>query len=151
MPRCRRPDARRRERPRRPAGGGIFTEAFEDYGALTLEDYQNIHTYQDTYFVDNSAVIAYEPPTIAASYTNFIYESSSIVDTDSDEYIHPINNFDINYVGLTPIPGTESYFVTYNGNGGSGSMTDINSPYRANEAVDILKNAFKKQLYVYWV
>ena len=44
------------------------------------------------------------------------------------------------------------YTVTYNANGGSGSMTDSNSPYIAGSTVTVLNNSFTKSnsIFVEW-
>lgn len=71
------------------------------------------------------------------------------------------------YVGVTPTysgagdycaTGTEKlvsvttdqvYTVTYNGGGGSGTMTDSNSPYEAGEEVTVKENTFTKSGYTF--
>ena len=103
-------------------GGGIYTEAFENYNNLNTDDYQNIETYSCVYFESNSAKAAYEPPAIANTYTNFDWETTSVDSIAASP--HPINNYDINYVGSNPLPGTETYTVKYEANGGTGSYAD---------------------------
>jgi len=118
------------------SGGGIYTMDVADYNNLTSSDYQNITTASTVVFSDNHASVFYEPPVNAdAYYPNIQYASSSI--RVPDIYINPINNFDINYVGMAP-----SYLVRYFSNGGIGSHTDIrneNTVYTvlSNTVVDI--------------
>ena len=101
-------------------GGGIYTAAFTDYANLTLADYQNITTSATVVFSGNSAAQAYLPPAIAPQYTNIQYASTSLVGPEG--YIHPINNYDINFVGNEPFI---TFNVYYNANGGVGSHHDI--------------------------
>ncbi|MCC8122710.1 MAG: InlB B-repeat-containing protein, partial [Oscillospiraceae bacterium] len=97
-------------------GGGIYTADYSDYANLTASDYQNITTANTVVFAGNSASAAYAPPAIASSYANIGYASTSIV--GSGGYLHPINNYDINYVFP---PSILLYAVSYHANGGVGS------------------------------
>ncbi|MCD7947999.1 MAG: InlB B-repeat-containing protein [Oscillospiraceae bacterium] len=97
-------------------GGGIYTANYTDYANLTASDYQNITTASTVVFGGNSASAAYQPPAIAASYTNIGYASTSII--GSGGFLNPINNYDINFVFP---PSILLYAVSYNANGGVGS------------------------------
>lgn len=94
-------------------GGGIYTADYGSYDALTSNDYQKLTISASTVFSGNTASRAYVPPEIATSYTNIKYGSTSIV--SGGEYVHPINNYDINYRG-----NVRYVTVTYNANGGTG-------------------------------
>ncbi|MCL2572330.1 MAG: S-layer homology domain-containing protein [Defluviitaleaceae bacterium] len=73
------------------SGGGIYTM-----------DYNNLTTASTVVLSQNSALSAYQPPENAdEDYPNIQYASSSI--WMSGIYLNPINNFDINYAGETPI------------------------------------------------
>lgn len=110
-------------------GGGIFTEYFNgfgwggsnDYSDLTSDCYQNLTIGVDTVFSGNSAGLgAFNPPAIAGTYTNIEFASSSII--GGSGYVHLINNYDINFVGLSE-DEFELFRVTYDANGGVGSHT----------------------------
>jgi len=102
-------------------GGGIYTVDVADYENLTAADYQNINTASTVVFSGNSALAAYQPPPNAdAEYPNIGYVTSSI--RIAGTYWNPLNNFDINYVGLTPI---SLYTVRYFANGGTGAHTEF--------------------------
>lgn len=60
-----------------------------------------------------------------------VYGSGSIANTESN--LVTINQAE--YVAPT-------YTVTYNANGGTGTMTDLNSPYTANTQVTLLENTY---------
>lgn len=81
-------------------GGGIFTEDYADYANLTMSDYQNLSIDASNIFRGNTAAASYTPPAIAASYTNIAYAETSI--RENGGYVHPFNNYDINYVGTEP-------------------------------------------------
>ena len=90
-------------------GGGIYTE--------DISRYQNITTAGSTVFTGNSAANAYAPPENAAStYDNIGFTSTSTSN-------HPLNNYDINYLGETPL--NTSYTVTYDPNDGVGTAYPV--------------------------
>ena len=98
-------------------GGGIFITV-EDYENLTVLDYQGITIADSVVFSGNRANQLYMPPDIAASYTNIQFASSS-ARLDGD-YLHLINNYDINFVGTELL-----YFVRYHANGGTGYFWEV--------------------------
>lgn len=103
-------------------GGGIYTADFDTYEDLTLADYQNLTTSDQTVFADNRTPLGYLPPEIAADYLNIGYASTS--SGPSGSYSNPLNNLDINYVGSTPDVGVS---INYHANGGSGAFTSSSS------------------------
>jgi len=104
----------------RAEGGGIYTENFVNYNALTASDYQNLTIADTVIFSGNRANQAYLPPAIAATYSNIAFDITSL--NIDGAYIHPINNYDINFVGdatsmivtwtVTFLSGTASNSVT---------------------------------------
>lgn len=98
-------------------GGAIYTADYSDYENLTASDYQNLHMDSTVNFKDNTAANAYLPPIIAAVYTNLQYKTSSILADGA--YVSVINNYDINYIGSTPII---NYKIVYDNNGGTGAF-----------------------------
>ncbi|MCL2354835.1 MAG: hypothetical protein FWC68_02980 [Oscillospiraceae bacterium] len=77
-------------------GGGIFTGANTGVNA-----YLNITTSNAVVFSGNSATTgAFHPPAFAVGLANIGFASSSV--SILSAYVHPINNYDINFVG-TPI------------------------------------------------
>jgi len=113
------------------SGGGIYTMDVADYNNLTTADYQNITTGHTVVFSGNNASAVYEPPANAdADYPNIQYASSSL--RAADRYLNPINNFDINYIGVTP-----AFLVRYLPNGGTGAHVDISAE---NAVYTILSN-----------
>jgi len=85
-------------------GGGIYTANFVDYDDITINDYQNLILHASVIFSGNSASQAYHPPAVAPLLTNIQFASSSRLTTNGN-YIHPINNDDINFIGDEPILG----------------------------------------------
>lgn len=69
--------------------------------------------------------------------SNIGYETTSL--TTSTGYLHPLNNYDINYVGETVFI---QYSLTYNANGATGGSVpvDPNSPYLVGDTVTVLGN-----------
>jgi uncharacterized repeat protein (TIGR02543 family) len=68
-------------------------------------------------------------------------------------YTHNPNGFvpcpgTINIISPTPSP-TGPYTVTYVGNGGSGTLNDLNSPYIAGSTVTVLGNTFTRSGYIF--
>lgn len=100
-------------------GGGIYTENYNDYENLILSDYQNLDIDNTVKFEGNRAVSSHLPPDISNQYNNIKFSKTSIIDNDG-KYLHPINNFDINYKTLDSI---EYYQIVYDANGGTGSHT----------------------------
>ena len=100
-------------------GGGIYTEDYDYSNPASTAAYQNIKTSPSTIFSGNLASQAYFPPDNASDFVNIGYATTSIA--TSSGYIHPLNNYDINYVGQMPF---ELFSVIYNANGGTGSHTD---------------------------
>lgn len=98
-------------------GGGIYTEDFNDYANLTLADYQNLEVDATVDFQKNSAATCYLPPAIVASYSNIEFASTSIM-VDEENYLHPINNYDINFKSNRALG---YYQVVYDANGGAGA------------------------------
>ncbi|MCL2420610.1 MAG: InlB B-repeat-containing protein [Defluviitaleaceae bacterium] len=82
-------------------GGGIFTHA-----------HANLTTGNVT-FTRNTAQSAAWPSSI---WPNIPYAVSSSIIGSSGSFLHPLNNFDINYAG-TPIT---FHILTFNANGGTG-------------------------------
>ncbi|MCD7947228.1 MAG: hypothetical protein LUG13_02865 [Oscillospiraceae bacterium] len=81
--------------------GGIFTEDFDYANPASTSAYQNITTAATTAFSGNHAAAAYFPPDNASDFLNIGYASTSVVGPAG--YIHPLNNYDINYVGACMI------------------------------------------------
>ena len=50
----------------------------------------------------------------------------------------------IKSIAVTYTSGSTTYTVTYNANGGTGTLTDPNSPYQPNATVTVLANTFTK-------
>jgi len=119
-------------------GGGIYTEDFVDYSDLTSYDYQNIITYTDVYFAGNRALAAYALPDGAADlYANIAFSATSVSDIIDNP--HPINNFDINYLGNGVFIST--YTVTYDGNNAtSGNVPIDDYIYLLNNVVTVEGN-----------
>jgi len=69
---------------------------------ISLTDYQNLTIGSDVIFSGNRANQAWVPPAIAQLLTNIQYASTSIPNPMGG-YFHPINNYDINFVGDEPI------------------------------------------------
>jgi len=96
-------------------GASSFTDntAGGDGGGIYTEDttYANLSSDSATAFSGNRASDAYAPPADAASvYPNIQFTSTSITN-------HPLNNYDINYLGTQPLLFT----LTYDAGGGTGS------------------------------
>ena len=104
-------------------GGGIYTEDYDYSNPASTTAYQNIKTDASTIFSGNLASQAYVPPDNASDFVNIGYATTSIA--VSSGYMHPLNNYDINYVGQRP---WELFSVVYNANGGTGSHTDADIP-----------------------
>lgn len=100
-------------------GGGIYTANYSDYQNLTNSDYQNLEIENTTIFNGNTANNPYDAPTIASTYANINYATTSLID-GSGAVVHPINNYDINYTAPTPL--ALYCKVTYDPNGGSGNV-----------------------------
>ena len=100
-------------------GGAIYTADFSDYQNLRDTDYQNLTIDQTTEFHDNIANQPYAAPEIANSYVNIQHERTSLIDYKGN-YVHPINNYDINYCSTTPL--AIYCKITYNPNGGIGTI-----------------------------
>ncbi len=95
------------------------------------------HGSWSTSFVDITKSV-----TINASSSNIIIKIRA---TQNSLYCH---SYTLTYTpagGDTPTPTT--YAVTYNPNGGSGTMTDSNSPYVSGATVTVLDNAFTRDGY----
>jgi len=91
------------------SGGGVFT---------TAGSYGNLYISFDTNFLANTASVGYQPPTDADTlYPGIQYNNTSIS-------THPLNNYDINYVGV--VVATDVYLF-YDANGGTGSYTTSHS------------------------
>lgn len=105
-------------------GGGIYTEDYTDYGNLTSSDYRNLLTDETTIFTKNTASATYEPPASVYDYTNIKYRATSILKA-GHSYLHPINNYDINFVSGAPYV---LYSMTYEANGGTGGHQDPGLP-----------------------
>jgi parallel beta-helix repeat protein/predicted outer membrane repeat protein len=87
-------------------GGGIF--AFKTHEHLT--------TSADTVFDGNKARAVYTPPeNVLLLYPNIQFASTTIME-------HPLNNYDINYLGKDPI----AVNINYDANGGTGSYNGPN-------------------------
>lgn len=119
------------------AGGGIYTEDYSYSNPADTSAYVNISTAGTTVFSGNTALSPYVPPSNASDFTNIGYETTSL--TTSTGYLHPLNNYDINYEGGTIFI---QYSVTYNANGATrGSVpVDPNSPYLVGDRVTVLGN-----------
>lgn len=119
------------------AGGGIYTEDYSYSNPADTSAYANIATADTTVFSGNTALTPYVPPSNASDFTNIGYETTSL--TTSTGYLHPLNNYDINYEGETVFT---QYSVTYNAYGATGGSVpvDPNSPYLAGDTVTVLGN-----------
>jgi|GEM_PF-4639417 len=85
------------------SGGGIHT---------LLASYNNITTSDTVTFRGNTASQAYEPPAaLIAGLSNIEYASTSIKLVSG--YVHPINNYDINFLGGVPL---NTFTITYYSN-----------------------------------
>lgn len=109
-------------------GGGIYTIDFTgyahaiqegDYTGIEATNYANLLLDDTVAFSGNKASSSYQPPSLAPSLTNIQYATSSLFVDGA--YLHPINNFDINYRG-EPL---SLYQVTYNPNGGVGTLHEV--------------------------
>ena len=102
-------------------GGGIFTENYSYQNPVDTDAYTNITLDQNTSFIGNNASSAHFSPTNSSSFSHIDFAQSSIP-SGANAWIHPLNNYDINYVN------TELTFhsITYNSNGGTGSHVDQN-------------------------
>lgn len=89
-------------------GGGIYTMD---------ETYANVTSTSDTFFSNNTALLAYAPPANALALYPWIGFAS--VSATPGGYVHPINNFDINRIFDAPL----NFHVTFDSTGGSG-VTD---------------------------
>jgi uncharacterized repeat protein (TIGR02543 family) len=87
-------------------GGGIYTED------ATL---QNLTIADTVEFSGNTASIVFEPPANAGDFVNIGYANTSIL--YSGGFIHPLNNFDINFAGDIELA---LFSITYNANNGEG-------------------------------
>ena len=58
----------------------------------------------------------------------------------------------IKSIAVTYTSGSTTYTVTYNANGGTGTLTDPNSPYQPNATITVLANTFTKtgHSFAYW-
>lgn len=103
-------------------GGGIYT-ASTSYTTLTVDN--------KTVFSDNAANMAYVyTATQKVSTIDFPLSTSiSFIGTPYYGQLYkldreyPLNNFDINYTSSTPVV---NYKITYDANGGSGTVADTN-------------------------
>ena len=68
-------------------------------------------------------------------------ESSTKVDVEDDAFTMPSYNVTVSAAFV------EAYTVTYDANGGSGTMTDPNSPYASGTTVNVLDNSFTRTGY----
>lgn len=99
-------------------GGGIFTGNYDYSNPASTSAYQNIMTAPETIFYGNHAIAAFFPPNNASDFINIGYTTTSL--SVSGVYVHPLNNYDINYMGPRPL---EFFSVFYDANGGTGSYT----------------------------
>ncbi len=83
-----------------------------------------------------SFTIRFAPTSLGAKTANI-----SFANQDSDENPY---NFTITGTGTTP-----AYTVTYNANGGTGTLTDGSSPYNNNTSVTVLANTFTRTGYTF--
>ena len=79
----------------------------------------------------------------------FNFTSSDITTYDSKTYLHfKDNNTEMKISGFVvtlttgTYPSAATYTVTYDANGGTGSMTDSDSPYSGSSSVTVLTNGF---------
>jgi len=91
-------------------------------GAIRTESatYANIKTHPGTIFSGNTASLGYEPPANYNSYVDIGFASTSIT-------YHPINNYDINYIGNTDA----QIILTYMPNGGTGVTLSESTSYKS--------------------
>lgn len=80
-----------------PMGGGVYIENYVNYDSLNMLDYQNLDIDSNTVFIQNKGNELYFPPEIVNSYSKINYKQTSVMGKEG--YIHPINNYDINYIG----------------------------------------------------
>ena len=87
------------------------------------------------------------------STNNYVNGGSSIGNyTYNSTGIRPYSgtNYTAAYLyAVTEIPSGTTYTVTYDANGGTGSMTDSNSPYNAGATVTVLDNEFTRTGYTF--
>ncbi|MCL2421529.1 MAG: InlB B-repeat-containing protein [Defluviitaleaceae bacterium] len=102
-------------------GGGIF---------ISDPAYANVNLSNTTIFDANDALQAYFPPTDALTdFPDIGFARTSIAWPDGT-YLHPLNNYDINFIG-TPIT---VYSVIYNANSGTGTYS-VSTMATANHIV----------------
>ena len=97
-------------------GGGIYSENFSYSNPADKNAYDGIIIDALSVLNCNTAVASYYPPKNADEFTKINYAMTSISNGD-DGWVHPLNNYDINYVDSR----LSLYSVTYDGNGGNGS------------------------------
>ena len=89
--------------------------------------------------------------TFSGTYTGSLEDwtgsETSVSFTNTDSGQARIQEISVTFSeGGTP-PGPTTYTVTYNANGGTGTMTDANSPYNAGATVTVLDNEFTRTDY----
>ncbi len=106
-------------------GGGVYTADFNgfaagepvgDYGAVTQADYGNLNFDASVRFEGNTASHPFMPPVFSSDMTKIAYATSSL--RSDGAYLHPLNNYDINYRG----DEITKYRVVYHPNGGEGTL-----------------------------
>lgn len=60
-----------------------------------------------------------------------------------------VNYLSVTYATSGDTPAPTTYTVTYDANGGTGEMTDTNSPYNAGATVTVLDNTFTRDNYTF--
>lgn len=78
------------------------------------------------------------------NYTFDINGDISYLQLNSSKYCW-INTITVNFEGS----GADTYSVTYDANGGSGTMTDDDSPYASGATVTVLDNEFTREGYTF--
>ncbi|MFV0395516.1 MAG: InlB B-repeat-containing protein [Coprobacillaceae bacterium] len=111
-------------------GGAVYTEDHGDYHNIVSGDYSNIMITGNITFSGNTARILCEPVSgIENIVTNIEYiETSAMKDS---QYMHPINNYDINHYRL--------FTLNYDANNGIGSIPT--ATYSTVETVTVASNS----------
>lgn len=122
-------------------GGTFRNNSAEHGGAIytTNTSYSNIITDSATVFEGNTASIASNPPENASTlYPAIQFASTSIAN-------HPLNNYDINYLGQ-PI----TVNITYNANGGTGNHIGPSiAPGRTDTVLSIAATEIRRDGYTF--
>ena len=134
---------------------GAMTVKVDVENAVILSVTVNAYRYHDTKGTTMTiGGIEKELTTEAADYVADVSsaQSDSVVisaeSSSSDKRFFVVSvTIEYSTSGVTPVPTT--YTVTYDSNGGSGTMTDSNSPYSSGAIVTTLENTFTRDGYTF--